>query len=181
MKTSLVTNKYAIQVFPGEITYGIYKNSYWYGLYSINNPIYKWVIQRIKNETPNQDIFDICVSGGILENWFTWDVDLFLFGPYEPKKIRESLDTMVRIGFEEHLYIDVVWAEKLWPIHKPDEWEMEFYSYELSNEWARDGNYRDLSDRELVDGLYRRVTKFPFNKHIRNHEKGYRYKKPIFL
>ena len=55
------------------------------------------------------------------------------------------------------------------------------YSYELSNEWSRDGNYRDLSDRELVDGLYRRVTKFPFNKHIRNHEKGYRYKKPIFL
>ena len=52
-------NKYAIQVFPGEQTYGIYKNSYWYGLYSINNPIYKWVIQRIKNETPNQDIFDI--------------------------------------------------------------------------------------------------------------------------
>ena len=81
-------NKYAIQVFPGEQTYGIYKNSYWYGLYSINNPIYKWVIQRIKNETPNQDIFDIFVSGGILENWFTWDVDLFLFGPYEPKKIR---------------------------------------------------------------------------------------------
>ena len=69
-------NKYAIQSFPGEVTYGKYRNSYWYGLYSTDNPIYKWVIQRIKKETPNQDIFDICVSGGILEDWFTWDVDL---------------------------------------------------------------------------------------------------------
>ena len=30
----------------------------------------------------------------------------FYLALYEPKKIRESLDTMVRIGFEEHLYID---------------------------------------------------------------------------
>ena len=88
---------------------------------------------------------------------------------------------MVRIGFEEHLYIDAVWQEKPWPIDNPDKWEMECYSYELSNEWSRDGNYRDLSDRELVDGLYRRVQKLPYDKHIRNQEIGYRYKKPIFL
>ena len=96
-----MSKDYIVDTFDGTIEYGEYSQTYWYGLHSINNPIWKWIQQRIINETPHQDKFDICISGGLLEDWITWDADIFIFGDYHPKEIREVLDSIVRIGFSK--------------------------------------------------------------------------------
>ena len=59
----------------------------------------------------------VFVLGGLLEDWVTWDGDIFLIGPYQPKNIKRILDTIIPIGFEEHFYLDAspIYQDKLWP------------------------------------------------------------------
>ena len=182
-KQDTMSKDYIVDTFDGTIEYGEYSQTYWYGLHSINNPIWKWIQQRIINETPHQDKFDICIAGGLLEDWVTWDADIFIFGKYQPKEIREVLDSIVRIGFEEHFYLDVTWQNKFWPIHKCSEWVKNevFISCELSNYFSKDGVVSDFSHYKKMDGLYRKANMLPFQKHWDNLTKGYSYHEPIFL
>jgi len=66
-KQDMISNDYDIKIFEGPIEYGKYSGTHWYGLQSEKNPIWKWIQHRIIKETPNQDIFDIYLSGGLIE------------------------------------------------------------------------------------------------------------------
>jgi len=172
-----------IETFKGVIEYGPYSQKFWYGLGSEKNPIWKWIQYRIQKETPNQDIFDIYVLGGLLEEWITWDGDIFLFGPYAPDKIKETIHTIVKIGFEEHFYLDVTYQNKMWPIHKPNEWvrDEQYGVCEISNHFINKetGVTSNPDIYEYKDGLYQRVQILPYKKHWDNHLTGYTYKEPI--
>ena len=183
-KQDMISNDYDIKIFEGPIEYGKYSGTHWYGLQSEKNPIWKWIQHRIIKETPNQDIFDIYLSGGLIEEWITWDADIFIFGPYDPPKIYETLDTITRIGFEEHLWIDVAYQDRIWDIHNSDNWirDEQFGECRLSNHWSKNGKVdTSLYKYEYRHGLYQKVKVLPFPKHWDNLEKGYTYKSPIKL
>ena len=173
---------YRIETHEGVIEYGEYSQEYWYGLGGPKNPIWRNIRERIITEC-EKGPYDIFVLGGLLEDWVTWDGDIFIFGPYKPKKIKKLLDTIVRIGFEERFYLDVTYQDKFWPIDKPEKWiRDEPYSVtELSNHFSKDGIATDMSNYDYRDGLYHRTQYLPYDKHWDNDSMGYQYKKPIQL
>ena len=175
-------NDYHIETFKGVIEYGPYSSRYWYGLAS-EKVLYGNGYNIESKETPNQDIFDIYVLGGLLEEWITWDGDIFLSGPYVLDKISETIHTIVKIGFEERFYLDVTYQNKMWPIHKPNEWvrDEQYGVCEISNHFINKetGVTSNPDIYEYKDGLYQRVQILPYKKHWDNHSTGYTYKEPI--
>ena len=174
--------QYLVETYEGVIEYGEYSGDYWYGIGGPTNAIWRRVQERIIAEA-EAGPFSVFVLGGLLEDWVTWDGDIFLIGPYQPKNIKRILDTIIRIGFEEHFYLDATYQDKLWPIHKSHKWikDEPYHVSEISNHFSKDGKKKDTQDYEYRDGLYHRTQYLPYNKHWANKLKGYRYKKPIQL
>ena len=182
-------NEQYVETWEGHIQYGDYSGSFWYGLQSTNNPIWRWIEHRLKTEVPHRDIFEMWVSGSILEYWTSWDVDVFIFGEYFPEKIKESLDAIVRIGFEENVFLDASYQDKPWPIHQREKWiinpkrqedEDDYACYELSNVFIKNGIPKDMSWAKPYDGLFKRVKVLPFDKHLAMPE-SFVYKEPLIL
>ncbi len=86
------------------IIYGNYSRMHWKPLNGLNSVDME--LHSIESEL-DWDDYELWVHGNILEGRDTRDVDLTLIGPYDPEKVQHYLDTIVRIGFESGVYMDV--------------------------------------------------------------------------
>jgi hypothetical protein len=89
------------------IIYGKFKNSEWKHVNGIDS--IKHVIERIKTEVCF-DEYQLWVHGSILSDVNTYDIDLSILGPLRPPIINQMLETIVKIGFEEHIFCDVKYS-----------------------------------------------------------------------
>ena len=84
-------NHLRTEFWDGELRWGDNVGTKFYGIGGIKNPIFQLIVARIKDEVEFLDEFELFVHGGILEDWITYDADLFLTGPYEPEKIKSRI------------------------------------------------------------------------------------------
>ena len=103
------------ETWVGKLQYGEFVGNEWFGVGGPNHPLIQKIIKEIR-EIPNINVFDVFITGGILEDWITWDLDVILTGSYQPKHLIKILRDIVKIGFDYHIYIDVVFKETLWRI-----------------------------------------------------------------
>jgi len=151
-----------------EIEYGRFKNSEWKtlnGLESVES-----TIQRCKQEI-DWTGYQLWAHGAILNGTDTYDIDMTIMGPMDPKRIRVILETLVRIGFEEKTFIDVKYSvsNELYDPNTDTPKEILFACYR--GRITVNGTTFEYS--KLVDGLYLKSTKYPMNK-----MKGKTYKSP---
>lgn len=98
----------------GELKAGEHVSDKWYGIGGTTNPIFELIVARINAEVEFIDEFELFVHGGMLEDWITYDADMFLTGPYEPEKIKSILKHITKIGFEENLWCDISYQHGGW-------------------------------------------------------------------
>ena len=90
-----------------KVKYGRFENTMWHKLNGLSSVFH--VIDRIYMETYMEN-YKLFTHGTILNNIDTYDVDLTLVGPLDPKQINSILDSIIRIGFEEQIYCDVKYS-----------------------------------------------------------------------
>ena len=169
------------ETWVGKLQYGEFVGNEWFGVGGPNHPLIQKIIKEIQ-EIPNINVFDVFITGGILEDWITWDLDVILTGSYQPKHLIKILRDIVKIGFDNHTYIDVVFKETLWRIDlmKPESlnedksWIWEYSNiFKKNDEWIR--KYQFYPE----NGLFKRYNVLPFKKHLDKISEGYTYKKPV--
>lgn len=64
------------------IEFGKYKSDSWNGIDSFENEIFQTFLQEVKSKPELFDQHELYLTGGVLEDWITWDVDLAITGPY---------------------------------------------------------------------------------------------------
>lgn len=170
------------ETYIGNIQYGDHSGDTWYGLSDHNHPILLANITEVVSKPELFDGFELYITGGILEGWLTWDIDWALIGPYEPEKIKLAMDWVTEVGFKRGLYPDISYTENLMDIpgwqngKKVDG----MWFYRLSNIFIKEGiQTKDLSKYEQIDGMWRYWQQCPFDKMIKKHAEGHRYKKPV--
>ena len=179
-----MVNDFDTRVWYGSIQYGPFSATNWFSIGGVEHPLFKTLISRIKSEVPEVYNFELYTMGGILENWMSWDVDLALIGEYKPDLIKKCFEGIIGIAFDLHLYVDLQYQEKLWRIDefsKTGQLNEIHENYELSNCFVRNGEIKDLSHYQLIDGIYKRNVIYPYPKHIKKYEEGYVYKSPLRL
>jgi hypothetical protein len=172
------------EVWEGTIEYHNLKEVGWYGIGGPEHPLFKTLIDRSLSESKYISEYQLYVVGGLLEEWISWDIDLAIIGEYDPVKIKEIAETVMKISFELRVFVDFHFQRKLWPVHlysKYGGYEEYHDCYRLSNNFKNNGNPQDLSNLVEVDGLYMHTIHYPFQKHITRREEGYIHKAPLLL
>lgn len=175
---------YSTLLWDGTIQYGPFTATNWYAIGGPNHPLFKTLLDRFKSEIPELRDYELYTIGGLIEEWISWDIDLFLLGKYDPPTIRNMLYQMHKIAFDLHLYIDLHFTSSLWVPRKDENGNYEKFwthNYELSNLFVRDEIRIDLSEYEEIDGLWRMKHYLPYQKHIERLESGTFYKPPVKL
>ena len=159
------------------ITYGDYSNDTWSGLIDENDPLLVAWFQAIKVYIKD---YDLWVFGGTLEPWLSYDLDLALTGPYDPKRINNILDHITRIGFEFGVLPDIkyhfnnelfIWSEYI-KTGKSKIIKQAYYKPVII--W--DGVPHNCATYQ--DGLYVSNRKYPMSKTL---NKAHTYRDPIQL
>lgn len=170
------------RVYNGNITLGPYSADKWYGINDLNHPKNQIIIEQILMKPELLEGFEIYVVGGILEGWLTWDIDLAIIGPYEPKKIKKIMHHMCSIGFENGIYPDVTYADKVFDLH---DWQKTGHCdsrwlYRLSNYFSKDGEIFNMKNYQVTDeGLFKYFSMCPLPKNVEKDADGHKYKKPV--
>ena len=169
------------EVWTGDITYGNYSNDTWYSVGGWNHPRFKAYLKEVKALPNLFEGFNLYVTGGLLEDWHSWDIDWVLTGPYEPEKIKMAMQWITMLGFKHKLYPDIHYSKEIFSLY---DWqnngtEYSDWLYELSNVFIKNGLKSDTSFMEPIDGMYRRWNNYPFEKNIKKHTEGYKYSKPV--
>lgn len=175
-------NDYSTLVWNGTIQYGPFIATNWYAIGGPEHPLFKTLLRRVKFEIPELQNYDLYTIGGLIEEWISWDIDLFIVGKYEPGIVKKILHQMHEIAFDLHLYIDLHFTSTLWvPTLDANGKYQEFftYNYELSNIFIKNGVQMDLSKYEEVDGLWRAQHNLPYDKHRDRLDNGIFYKPPV--
>lgn len=155
------------------VTYGKFTNGDWKlvnGLESVNH-----ILERIKTEV-NWDEYQLWIHGSILSDVDTYDVDLSIIGPLYPQIINQMLETIVRIGFEEHIFCDVKYS-------------VDNHLYDPLNDAPKNILFACYASKIRIDGqtyhygqlvkdLHLKQVNFPMNKTLNT---GISYKSPIRL
>tara|TARA_R110000823_G_scaffold187834_1_gene319965 strand:- start:250 stop:858 length:609 start_codon:yes stop_codon:yes gene_type:complete len=194
---------YYTQEHVGMMKYHTFANDTWYGVGGIENHICQLILARIKDEVEFLDEYELFVHGGILENWLTWDMDLYFIGPYEPEKIKSILSAITKIGFDEQLFCDVSYRQgglfDHYDISKEDKSKCYFSRhleiiremrakgiateiYYLSNYCILEDEVVELTYTELPNGLFRKGSKTnteSWAKHEERLSTGHKYKWPL--
>lgn len=171
-------------VWDGEFTYGPYTAKNWFSVGGPEHPLFKTLISRMENEIPELKHFKTYVNGGLLEDWMSWDVDITITGEYQPKFLNLIFTKTLEISFDLHLWVDINYQEVMWRpdlMRSDDLNEMSAWCYEPYNTFSRDGDYQELTYYEPIDGMFRRLNKYPFPKHIEKLNQGHIYQPPIVL
>ena len=154
-----------------KISYHHYESDQWYGVGGPNNPIFKYLVQRIDFRTFMH--YEIYVLGGILEPWLSWDVDIVVKPPeggyYDPQGIRDTMEGICKAGFEVGLFPDVSYTDDIRDSNQIiKDWKnMDFEPLEmlrLSNRFVKNGEITNYNDWEKVDGLYKQTWYTPNDK-----------------
>ena len=90
-----------------KITYGDNTNDNWNGIIGLEDPLFvKWSkeIEKVLQG------YSLWIYGGVLEEWLAMDIDGSLIGPYNPNKINQVLEDIVRISFEYGVFPDIKYA-----------------------------------------------------------------------
>ena len=59
---------------------------------------------------PDIHKYDVWLTGGFLEGWDTWDIDIILTGPYKPKLIKSLLYNGTNLGIKKYnMFVDVTY------------------------------------------------------------------------
>lgn len=95
-----------LQTSTNEISYAGFTANKWQQVIGIDHDVCQRIISRIKSEVDVTG-YSIWVYGGVLENWATWDIDMSLIGEFNRHKVRNIMSNVVKIGFEEGVYIDL--------------------------------------------------------------------------
>jgi hypothetical protein len=172
------------ELWGGTVEYHNLKQSGWFGIGGPDHPLFKTLVSRTLSESKYISEYKLYVIGGLLEEWVSWDIDLAIIGEYDPIKIKEIFETIMRLSFELRIFTDLHYQRKLWPVHlysKYGGYEEEHECYRLSNNFKNNENPQDLSDLKYVDGLYVHTIKYPFEKHIQRRSDGYIHKEPLLL
>ena len=62
----------------------------------------------IRDNTDIMDKFEIYIHGKCLFDWYTWDVDLYLYGPCNDMySLEHDMDTMYKMAFDKRLLLDL--------------------------------------------------------------------------
>lgn len=168
-------------VWHGNIQYGFYSANEWFSVGGWNHPLFQANLREVKSKPELFEGFNLYITGGLLEDWQSWDVDWVLTGPYDPVRIKLALNWITKSGFENRLYPDVHYSKDIFSLY---DWQnggngYSDWLYELSNVFIKDGVQTDMSYCQEVDGLYRRWNNYPFEKNLKRHSEGYKYKKPV--
>jgi hypothetical protein len=169
-----------------KIRYGDFYGKNWFGVGGIQHPVAKNIIKKIKSDLSNflDKRYQLWLMGGILEDWITWDLDMVIIGPYEPLKIKTALTMAIKTGFNNHLFVDINYKEKLWrnDLYTAGLCEPGYYlQYEYSSYFEKDSIVKTMDGYEACDGLYK-LNKFnPAKKLVEAKNKGYIYQAPVQL
>lgn len=165
------------------IEFGKYKSDTWYGIDSFENERFQTFLEEVKSKPELFDQHELYLTGGILEDWITWDVDLAITGPYIPSKILSAMTWITLLGFKHGIYPDVVYVDELFDLH---EWQkdssgasVEKWVYQLDSTFIKDGIEKDMGEGQWRDGLYRRWLTFPYQKNYEAILDGHLYKKAL--
>lgn len=169
------------EVWKGEIIYGPYTNDVWYSVGGWNHPRFQAYLNDVKGCYNLFRGLNLYVTGGLLEDWHSWDIDWVITGHYDPLKIQMAMHCIVDRGFHHKLYPDVHYSQRLYSNY---DWQRggpgyEDWFYEISNTFIREGVKADMSFMEPVDGMYRRWLSMPGEKNLQKHKEGYKYKQPV--
>lgn len=165
----------------GNIKYAEFSSDVWYSIPNQDHELFKFLIYQIKNKVKYVNDFEVYVAGGLLEDWDSWDIDMFMIGEYEPDKIKEVMRQIISIGFELNIFIDLSYITSLWRV---DLMKKGFYNniqlevYKYHDTFERLGEVHKYK-YEPIDGIFKSTHNLPYPKHIEKIENGYRYKKPI--
>ena len=59
---------------------------------------------------PNIEKYEVWLSGGFLQNWKTWDIDITLLGPCLPELIQPLLYTGTDLGIKKYnMFVDITY------------------------------------------------------------------------
>ena len=164
-------------VKPQWIMQGEFERYHWYNVSGLSDPLFKKWLDRVKEL--DWTGYELWVYGGLLEPWYTWDIDCTVMGPYNPDRIRELLYGITRVGFNIGLRSDVKWGRELfdWQEYKlTNQTKYIEYAYYSGSIWAdgRQSNYAILNS----DGLWMGGREWPIQKTLNKH---HNYKSPLRL
>lgn len=172
---------FVTEQWEGKLQLGEFIESQWIGVGGPEHPVIKKIIREIQ-EIPKIDEFNVYILGGILEDWVTFDLDVVLTGELKPNYLQRILREIVKIGFDNHFYIDVVFKEKLWRIDlmtPENHQEEQGWVWEYSSLFKRNDELIQKFRYYPENGIFKRYYWLPFPKHIEKINSGYRYKKPV--
>ena len=179
-------NHYEILHTADEIEFYGRKQKDWLAIGGIENPLFKTLVSRILKETPYINEYKLYVIGGLLEEWLSGDIDLALVGEYDGKKVKTILESILDIGWDLHMFLDLHFQTKLWRVDLYSRYGEVVCPPETMTCW-RLGNYFKCGDYEQIlhteeeDGLHKQQISYPFPKHIERVSSGYVYSPPILL
>lgn len=169
-------------VWHGEIQYGKYTANEWFSLGGPKHPLFQANLRAVKSKPELFEGFNLYITGGLLENWHSWDVDWALVGPYEPARIQAALDWIIECGYEHRLWPDATYSQEFFNI-----WDWQFgkiepkedWLYHMSNQFSKAGVKKNLDHYKQIDGFYKTICKYPFPKNLEKIQAGYQYQQPL--
>lgn len=167
--------------FNVKLQYGEFVGNKWLAIGGPEHSVVQKIIKEIQ-EIPKINEFDVYILGGILEDWVTLDLDVVLTGEFKPNYLRRILREIVKIGFDNQFYIDVVFKKELWRIDlmTPENHQEESgWVWEYSSLFKQDDEVIQKFKYYPEYGIFKRFYWLPFPKHIEKINSGYRYKKPV--
>ena len=114
-----------------------------------------------------KDEYEMYIGGGVSQGTKTWDVDICLLGEIEDyDRLKDLLDTGMRLGFENLMLVDMFWCDRIYNISQPFEPFVKIRSW-MNCKKVRDGDveidYTPLAE-EIDGGLWKSTyTEPPHN------------------
>lgn len=168
------------------VEFGPYKNEVWYKARGLNSPIVKKILDRIKKEIDTKD-YSFYIYGGILEGWETKDIDMIFVGPYNIDRVREILEKVTQISYDEKFIVDIRYQFES-KIFDFQEWSKgdtslgEMYSHAILYDRIKCNGKTIEYDGYWKDDLFVMNYQQPMSKQLYNFfERNLMYKSPYKL
>ena len=160
------------------IQYGDFTCSEWNGIINLSDPLFINWSNKIK---PILQGYSLWIYGGVLEGeWLTFDIDGSLIGPYNPNKINEVLEDIVRISFEYGVFSDIKYAFD-GKLFRWSDWRDRGERSTIKYAYYRPEmkvNGKLIQWGTLENGLWTSTREWPMNKAI---HKNHNFKDPVKL
>tara|TARA_Y100000034_G_C6866733_1_gene395148 strand:+ start:407 stop:940 length:534 start_codon:yes stop_codon:yes gene_type:complete len=117
---------------------------------------HEFLIKRWYNDYSKyfKDEYKMYIGGGVSQGIETWDLDICLLGEIKDySRLKDLLDTGIRLGFEHLMLVDIFWQDRIYSISKPFEPFVKIRSWENCKK-IRDGivEVDYTPDAEKIEG-----------------------------